>query len=193
MVVVVDTCSLHRLVTYYLPLDKSRNLIHLLEHEFLGGNMMMTQEVFDECSHVSKGEILKALPFLSSKKAKKLIIKEDKFLPDQKLLKMVNNNFIFASKYNSLLPEQQEAQRENYLVGGDFSILKCAYMEKKGMAEGLFGGDLRVLTDESSIENDNKAFRKIPNCCHFLDVPTLNIQEYLDIITEDKIELIINQ
>lgn len=193
MVVVVDTCSLHRLVEYYLPLDKSGKLIPLLEQEFLSGDMMMTQAVFEECSRISKGVIVKRLPFLVSRQGKKLIIAADKFLPDQKLLRIVNENFTVTQIFKSFPPEQQEAQRANYLAGGDFSILKCAYMQKKGMAGELFGDDLRVLTDESSAENDNKLFKKIPSCCKFLEVPTLNICAYLEIITDGKIELIIKK
>lgn len=60
------------------------------------------------------------------------------------------------------------------------------------MAGSLFGDDLRVLTDESSAENDNKCFRKIPACCGFLGAETINIREYLEIITDGKIELIVN-
>lgn len=193
MVVVVDTCSLLRLVDYYLPLDKTNKLVPLLEQLFYSRDMVMTKAVYEECQHVSKGIVVKSLPFLNTKESKKLIVAPEAFSPDQKLLRIVDENFTVRTKYNSLKPEEQEAQKDNYLRGGDFSIIQCAYMEKKGMAGSLFGDDFRVLTDESGAENDSKYYKKIPTCCEFLDVPTINIREYLEIITNGRIELMINR
>lgn len=191
MVVVVDTCSLLRLVDYYLPLDKTNKLIPLLEQLFYSRDMVMTLAVYEECQHVSKGIVVKSIPFLNSKKGKKLIVAPEAFAPDQKLLRIVDENFAIRAKFNGLKPEEQEAQKDYFLRGGDFSILQCAYMEKKGMAGSLFGDDLRVLTDESSSENDNKYYKKIPSCCKILGTPTINIREYLEIITNGRLELII--
>lgn len=191
MVVVVDTCSLHRLVEYYLPLDKEGKLVPLFERLFLGREIIMTESVFLECSRMAKGIITTNFPFLKTKAAKDLLVKPESFPPDAKLLKIVSENFTIKAKYQSLTPEQQLAQSDAYQRSGDFSILQCAYMEKKGMAGNLFGGDLRVLTDESSAENDNKCFRKIPACCKFLETETINIRKYLEDITDGKIELII--
>lgn len=191
MVVVVDTCSLLRLVDYYLPLDKANKLVPLFEQLFYSREVVMTQAVYEECKHVSKEIIVKSLPFLISKESKKLIVTSDFFVPDQKLLRIVDEHFTIRAKFNSLKPEEQEAQKDSFLRGGDFSILQCAYMEKKGMAGNLFRDDLRVLTDESSVENDSKCYKKIPSCCKFLGTPTINIREYLEIITDGRIELII--
>lgn len=192
MVVVVDTCSLHRLVEYYLPFDKEGKLVPLFERLFLIREIIMTESVFWECSRMSKGVILSKLPFLNSAKLKSQIIKSDTFLPDQKLLRIVNEHFIIKDKFNSLPTEQQLVQKEHFLQSGDYSILQCAYMEKKGMAGSLFDDDLCVLTDESSADNDNKCFKKIPVCCKILETKTISIREYLDYITDGKIELIIN-
>lgn len=189
MVVVVDTCSLHRLVEYYLPLDKEGKLVPLFERLFLSREIVMTESVFWECSKMSKGVVVSELPFLA--KLKSQIIKSDYFLPDQKLLRIVNDHFIIKNKFNSLPKEQQLAQNEHYLQSGDFSILQCAYMKKKGMAGSLFGDDFRVLTDETSASNDNKCYKKIPACCQILETKIINIREYLDYITEGRIELII--
>lgn len=192
MVVVVDTCSLHRLVEYYLPLDKANKIVPLLESLFLSNVMVMTQAVYDECSYMSKGIILEKLPFLKTTRFKSLIIKEDRFIPDHKLMTILNENFTIKKKYNSLTPEQREAQKERYIKSGDFSLLTCAYMQKKNMDGELFGNDLRVLTDESSADNDNKCFKKIPACCQVLKTPVINICEFLETITEGRIELMIS-
>lgn len=191
MVVVVDTCSLLRLVDYYLPLDKSDKLFPLFEQLFLSRDIVMTRAVFEECLHVSKGIVVNSLPFLNSAQGKRLIVFPEAFAPDQKLLRIVDEHFTISAKFNSLKPEEQEAQKDSFLHSGDFSILQCVYMEKKGMAGNLFRDDLRVLTDESSAENDSKCYKKIPSCCKILGAPTINIREYLEIITDGRIELII--
>lgn len=190
MVVVVDTCSLLRLVEYYLPLDKSNKIVPLLESLFLSGDMVMTEAVYTECQYLSKGVILASLPFLKSKACKALIVKEDVFIPDNKLMTILNDHFIIKEKFRSLSPEHQEAQRNSFIHSGDFSLLTCAYMKKKGMADELFGDDLRILTDESSAANDNKCFKKIPACCKVLGTKTIGIREYLEFITNNSVELI---
>lgn len=192
MVVVVDTCSLHRLVEYYLPLDKSGKIVPLLEGLFMSNDILMTEAVHLECSRVSKGIILDKLPFLKSKEFKSHIIAAGTFLPDRTLMNIVNESFTIKVRFNSLVPEQQEAQKNAYLQSADFSLIICAYMQKKRMANDLFGDDLRILTDESAAENDNKCFKKIPSSCKAFDTKTINIREYLEFITDGKIELIIN-
>ena len=193
MVVVVDTCSLHRLVEYYLPLDKKGVLIPLFKSLFEGRQILMTEFVYEECRQMAKGVILKKLPFMSSAAFKKNLIKSETILPDQKLLRIVLENFTIKAKYNSLKPEQQETQKSTYLRSGDFSLMYCAYQKKKRLNTGLFPEDLKILTDESGTENSNNCFKKIPNCCAFLGVEILNIRDYLEIVTDGKIELIIAQ
>lgn len=193
MVVVVDTCSLHRLVEYYLPLDKKGVLIPLFKSLFEGRQILMTEFVYEECQRMAKGVILKKLPFMSSAAFKKNLIKSETILPDQKLLRIVLEHFTIKTKYNSLKPELQETQKSTYLRSGDFSLMYCAYQKKKRLNTGLFPEDLKILTDESGTENGNNCFKKIPNCCAFLGVETLNIKDYLEIVTDGKIELIIAQ
>ena len=193
MVVVVDTCSLHRLVEYYLPLDKKGVLVPLFKSLFEGRQILMTEFVYEECQRMAKGVIIKKLPFMSSAGFKKNLIKAEAILPDQKLLRIVLDHFTIKAKYNSLKPEQQETQKSAYLQSGDFSLMYCAYQKKKRLNTGLFPEDLKILTDESGTENGNSCFKKIPTCCAFLGVDTLNIKDYLEIITHGKIELIIAQ
>ena len=109
MVVVVDTCSFHRLVEYYLPLDKAGQLVPLFEQLFFGHEIIMTESVFLECSRMSKGIITTKLPFLKTKAAKDILVKPDFFPPDAKLQRIVNENFTIKAKFQSLPVEQQLA------------------------------------------------------------------------------------
>lgn len=192
MVVVADTCSLHRLAEYYLPFDKAGKLVPLFKSLFLSGQAVMTWAVYEECRRLDSGMIVAAFPFMRTEEFKKSLVQPEQFIPDSKLLRMVTEHFAVKMKYNSLPPEQQEAQRESFIAGGDFSLLQCAYMKKKGLAETLFPDTLAVLTDESSAPNDNKCFKKLPLCCKVLGVETLNIRAYLEDVTGGNIELVIS-
>lgn len=193
MVVIIDTCSLHRLVEYYLPLDREGFLVPLLDRLFTSREMMMTDFVYTECQRMAKGIILEKLPFLKSDKFKKTLIKTDVLIPNQKLMRIVLEHFIIKPKYNGLKAPEQEIQRQTYFQSGDFSLIYCAYQKKKGLMNNLFPDELKVLTDESGNENGSSCFKKIPTCCKFLEVDTLNIREYLDFITDGKIELMIKE
>lgn len=193
MVVVVDTCSLHRLVEYYLPLDRKGELVPLLQKLFLGRKILMTDFVYTECQRVAKGIIIKKLPFLQTEEFKKGIIKTDVLIPTRKLMNLVLDSFVIKAKYNTMPPVQQEIQRQTYFQSGDFSLIYCAYQKKKGFMDDLFPEELKILTDESANENGNSCFKKIPSCCEILGVDTINIREYLDYVTDGRIELILNQ
>lgn len=191
MVVIVDTCSLHRLVEYYMPLDKAGKLIPLFKDQFMHEKAIMTESVYQECSFISKGIILTRMPFLKSKEFHRLIVKKDELIPEKKLLNIANEQFVIKSKINSLKPEEQEEQKTRFLNGADFSLLACAYKKNKDISDVLFRDNVRVLTDESTSDNDNKCFHKIPKCCKILEIDTINIREYLEYVTDGRIELLI--
>lgn len=193
MVVVVDTCSLHRLVDYYLPLDKGGVLVPLLERLFAAKQMMMTDLVYTECQRISKGIIIEKLPFMKTAAFKKELIKTDILIPSRKLMNIVNDQFAIKPKLNRLPLEQQQIQRETYFQSGDFSLLYIAFLNKKKLSGGLFPEELQILTDESANENGTSCFKKIPICCKLLGVDSLNIREYLELVTDDKLALILSQ
>jgi hypothetical protein len=193
MVVVVDTCSLHRLVVYYLPFDKDGALLSLLEKQFTSRQMMMTDLVYTECQRMDKGIILERMPFLKDAGFKKGLIKTEDLVPNKKLLNYVNEQFTIRSKFNNLPIEQQQIQKEAYFRSGDFSLVYCAYHTKQGLSTGLFPEDLMILTDESTNENGPSCFKKVPNCCKLLGVDSINIQAYLEDITEGKLRFILQQ
>lgn len=190
MIVIADTCSLHRLVEYYLPFDKSKKLYELIASCFANRELLITDAVYQECRWMSKGKIIKGLPFLSDKSG---ISATRSILPSKKLLRMVDNQFTIRTRFNVLDVGEREAQKESYLNGGDFSIIQFAYNEMKSLDGNLFNMDARVLTDETSVENDNKCFKKIPSCCKILGISTINIREYLEILTDGNIELVIRR
>ena len=153
----------------------------------------MTDLVYFECQRMDKGVILERLPFLKNAEFKKGLIKTEDFVPNKKLLNLVNEQFTIKSKFNNLPSEQQQTQKETYFRSGDFSLVYCAYHTKQRLSTGLFPEDLMILTDESTNENGPGYFKKVPNCCKLLGVDSINIQAYLEEITDGKLRFILQQ
>lgn len=193
MVVVVDTCSLSRLVQYYLPFDKGNQLITLISTLIKNREMIVTEAVFDECKYIKKGIILEKLPFLKEKDFKALQIKSDQLIPDKTFTNYVNNNFVNRSMFNKLDAPKQAAQKEAYIKGGDYSLLLSAYKSVKNLENNIFNEEVYILTEESATENDNKFFYKIPKCCGAFGAKHIDLARYLEIVTVGKLELILRR
>ena len=193
MVVVVDTCSLSRLVQYYLPFDKGNQLIPLISTLIKNREMIVTEAVFDECRAVAKGTILNHLPFLKEKEFKSLQVKYSDLIPDNKFTNIVNNNFINRIRTKKLSDAELQAQKYNYSKGGDYSLLLCAYYSVKKLEHNLFNEKAYILTEESAVDNDNKCFYKLSKCAEFIGAEHIDLAHYLEIVTNDKLELVLRQ
>ena len=208
MVVIVDTCSLSRLVQYYLPFDKGNQLIPLIStliKNVKNGEMIVTEAVFEECKYLKKGIILEKLSFLKEKDFKDRQIKTDQLIPDKTFMNYVNHNFVNRTIFNKLDAPKQKAQKEAYIKSGDYSLLLCAYESVKDLKDSIFNDEAYILTEESATENDNKFFYKIPNatendnkffykipnCCRVFGAKYIDLANYLEIVTEGKLELIL--
>lgn len=191
MVVVVDTCSLSRLVQYYLPFDKGNKLIPLISTLIKNGDMIVTEAIFEECKYLKKGIILEKLSFLKEKDFKDRQIKSDQLIPDKTFMNYVNHNFVNRTMFDKLDGPKQEAQKEAYIKGGDYSLLLSAYKSVKNLKDNIFNEEAYILTEESATENDNKFFYKIPKCCGAFGAKHIDLASYLEIVTDGKLELIL--
>lgn len=191
MVVVVDTCSLSRLVQYYLPFDKGNKLIPLISTLIKNGDMIVTEAIFEECKYLKKGIILEKLSFLKEKDFKDRQIKSDQLIPDKTFMNYVNHNFVNRTMFDKLDGPKQEAQKEAYIKGGDYSLLLSAYKSVKNLKDNIFNEEAYILTEESVTENDNKFFYKIPTCCRMFGAKYIDLANYLEIVTDGKLELIL--
>ncbi len=191
MVVIVDTCSLSRLVQYYLPFDKGNQLIPLISTLIKNGEMIVPEAVFEECKYLKKGIILEKLSFLKEKDFKDRQIKTDQLIPDKTFMNYVNHNFVNRTIFNKLDAPIQKAQKEAYIKSGDYSLLLCAYESVKDLKDSIFNDEAYILTEESTTENDNKFFYKIPKCCRVFGAKYIDLANYLEIVTEGKLELIL--
>lgn len=51
MVALIDTCSLRRLVEYYLPFDKDDTLVDFLAHQYKEKKLVVIDAVYEECKY----------------------------------------------------------------------------------------------------------------------------------------------
>ena len=56
MKAVIDTSSLVSLVRYFLPFDKEGKLKAFLEENILSGNIIVLEQVAEECKRQGKGQ-----------------------------------------------------------------------------------------------------------------------------------------
>jgi hypothetical protein len=68
MKAVIDTSSLVSLVRYFLPFDKEGKLKAFLEENILSGNIIVLEQVAEECKRQGKGQVIEAFPFIAKPK-----------------------------------------------------------------------------------------------------------------------------
>ena len=91
MKVVIDTSSLLSLVRYYLPFDKNKTLYNFIKSKIELKEILILDKVYEECEYTSKGIVIKALPYISTKKHQ---INTNEILPDKKFFNQLENQFI---------------------------------------------------------------------------------------------------
>jgi hypothetical protein len=178
MVALIDTCSLRRLVEYYLPFDKDDILVTFLAHQYQKKELVVIDAVYEECKYQKKGEILKDLPFLSSKTSISTLdmsinkrennIIDHQFCIQPACRKLSEDKITRNQKYAVL--------KEQFMNTADFRLM--LFVKRKISFNGFFN-DIEVVTDETRDANDGKIFKKLPVCCDIVDITSKNIVEYL--------------
>ncbi|MEY8847359.1 DUF4411 family protein [Psychroserpens sp. XS_ASV72] len=178
MKVIIDTSSLLSLVRYYLPFDKKNKLFKFIKKEIENGNIIVIDAVYQECEYTSKGIVLKTLDYLKEKdfkKTYKLPLKTKDLLPPstKKFYNLLNDNF--RTPLSRRLNEAEfEERKKEFLETADARMIILALI-KKGEKE-----DVTIITEESEIGNDHKAFKKIPALCKILKINVMTLPELLD-------------
>lgn len=187
MVVVADTSSLLTLVRHLLPFDRDGIILPTFEREVRSDGLLITDKVLVECREISSGEVVKAIGFLGDKRFKAY---DTSTLPmDRRLFDFVDNGFAVKAKVKKLSEDERASQRERFINGADFSILRCAYASKWEARHQLFGGEVAVMTEETMAQNDGKCYKKIPLCCRAMnmDIKVFGIVDYVRHITGGKL------
>lgn len=169
MKAVIDTSSLVSLVRYYLPFDKEGKLKAFIEERIEAKTLIVLEQVVAECKLQGKRQVVKALPFVD--KPKNITAVTD--VPvNQKLFKMIDNNFINGSVVEQLPPAEYQIQRDKFTASADFAMVLYAYSVKEKE-------EVVIVTEETGYSNDGKPFRKIPGICDTIGVRTLNLPQFL--------------
>lgn len=71
MIVVIDTSSLLSLVRYYLPFDQNNKLLNFIKKEIQNHNIVVIDEVLNECKLVSGKLVVKKIRFFNRQRFSK--------------------------------------------------------------------------------------------------------------------------
>ncbi|MEQ8581458.1 MAG: DUF4411 family protein [Marinoscillum sp.] len=179
MIAVIDTSSLLALVRYYGHFDTNQRMYSFFKEKISNGEIIILDEILNECKGTSKGLVVTELDFLTDKeflKEFKLPVRtEDMLAPaPTRFLNQVENNFT-TPRAKLLTPAQFEVQKSEFLKSADMRMIIYTLNrihENKDL-------DIRIITEESEVSNDNKAFKKIPAICKQLGIRQQTLPEIL--------------
>lgn len=175
MTVVIDTSSLLSWVRYYLPFDKEDKLKALIQEKVESGEIIVLNKVAEECGYVTGGIVLKQLPFLSDKKNQ---TKTTELFPPKAFFNMLDYQFVNTDLKRKLTESEFEARKTAYLDNADAKIILYAYTQSK------LGKPVTVVSEESSVGNDDKMFKKIPTICNSIGLACKSLPELLQKFNE---------
>jgi hypothetical protein len=173
MRILIDTSSLLAFVKYYRPFDKEDALKTFLKEKIETDIVIVIDKVYEESGFISQGIIINDLDFL---KEKKRIFKTDKLLPSKKFFNILDNQLCRTIEKNKLTALEYEKNRNDYLNTADAKLILCCYNESDilGFEEYL------LVTEETSTENDNKVFKKLPAICSILKIKFCTLPSLLN-------------
>lgn len=179
MTVVIDTSSLLALVRYYGHFDKDKKIYSFFREKIIKGDIIIIDEVLNECKGTSKGLVVNELDFLNDKEFQK-----DNKVPTRtasmiapaptKFLNLVDNNFT-TPRAKTLKSAQFEVRKAEFLNSADMRMIIYT-LNRIHKDKNL---DIRIVTEETEFVNDNKAFKKIPAICKQLDIKHQALPELL--------------
>jgi len=180
MIIVIDTSSLLALVRYYGRFDKEEKLFKFFRSKVETGEIVVIDEVLNECKVTAKGMVVKFFEFLVDKELQKEykypVRTKDMIAPaPTRFLNQVDNNFK-APGSKKLTDAQYQVMKNDFLASADMRMILYVLNELH-VKPNL---DIRIVTEETEGSNDNKAFKKIPAICQFLKIKVQTIPELLE-------------
>lgn len=178
---VIDTSSLLSLVRNYLPFDKHDILFNLIRSKIESGEIIILDEVLEECKRVSQKLVVNKLPYLLDKefqKAYQVPVKTDELLPfaPVRFLGMIKNQFIANHFQLRKLNEAEfEVKKKEFMESADAKMI----MYSQHLIKDFAADEIFIVTEESSAANDLKLFKKIPAICQLLEIPVVNLPNLL--------------
>lgn len=179
MTIVIDTSSLMALIRYYLPFDKDDALKNFIKSKVESKEIIILDKVQEEAKYVARGIVLIQLEFLKSKENS---VKTTDLLPYQKFFNIVDNQLCNQTikKLKKFSDVEYEQQKNTYLETADGKLLLFCLNENKQNQTTLLNDKSILVTEETSTDNDNKLFKKLPECCRILKIETCNLPTLLE-------------
>lgn len=177
MKVVIDTSSLIALVRYYLPFDKDDSLKDFIQEKVESKEIIIIDKVHEESKYVAQKIIVIQLDFINTKGN---TVKTTDLLPYPKFFNIVNNQLCnhIIKKVKDLTETEYEKQKNEYLDSADGKLILYCLREKNNST--LLEDQTILVTEETSTENDNKLFKKLPECCRVLGIENCNLPTLLE-------------
>jgi len=189
MTVAIDTNSLIYLIRYYLRFDSTGKLHTLFKDKIETGEIIIIDEVLEECKYTSKKIVVETFDFLIDKdwnKEHKAIKKTDLIIPPspKKFHNIIDNQMINARAKRDFTEDEYEVAKEQYLKSADARLILYGIDFKSRNKDEQF----YVVTEESDVQNDNKAFKKIPTFGSFVGIDVISIADLLELYPEVNVQ-----
>jgi len=177
MKVVIDTSSLIALVRYYLPFDKDDTLKNFFQKKVETKEIIVIDKVHEESKYVAQKIVVNQLDFINTKGN---TVNTTDLLPSPKFYNIVDNQLCnkLIKKMKNLDETEYEKQKFEHLNSADGKLILYCLREKK--QNTILTGKIILVTEESSSENDNKLFKKLPACCSVLEIENCNLPNLLE-------------
>lgn len=169
MKIIIDTSSWVALVRYYLPFDSKGDLPSLIKKKITDNEVILLSEVLTECKFQSKGIVVTNLPFINKTNSKKT----DELIPTKKFYNLLENQFCNQVQKRMLSDVEFENRKQAFLTSADAKIILKAIHYQKSKE------DIKIVTEETSTNNDSKVFKKIPVLSNLLNIKCITLPELI--------------
>ena len=161
-------------------MTKKKKLFNFIKRQIENGELIVIDEVLNECKFISKGLVLKKLDYLIDidfKKEYKIPTKTKDLLPPstRKFYNLVDDNF--RTPLSKRLNDAEfEQRKKEFLSSADARMIIYALNERHSN-QNL---EILIVTEETETANDHKAFKKIPSICDILKIGVMALPNLLE-------------
>lgn len=170
----IDSSCFWMLIKYYLPFDANDKLRNFLEDRFEQEEIVLLGKVWQEIEN--KQNINDALPFLAQTDA---VPVRTAPLP---LIEKARKKWAGSRARDNMPPKEFDKYVDRYIKSADFHLIALCWEQKHQKPDELLSipdAPLIIVTEESNIQWNNKAFRKIPIICRDEGIECINLAQML--------------
>lgn len=173
---IIDTSTWVSLVRYYKPFDFDSTIYKFFKDKIDKQEFILLSEVSSECSFIAKKIVVEELDYILSKDC---ITKTSDILPTKKFYNLLENQFSNSFQRRQLEDYEIESLTNDFMKSADARIIM------KAMNDIKLGGETTVVTEETTANNDNKLFKKIPSICSALEIKCITLPSLIKIFDKE--------